>query len=81
MLSPDCGKTWDVANELVFYEHAAGAQAGMDGKRDFTDYYADMGLWNFGHVEPGLLPDGSVFAAFYAGDAQSLSVRWVRIQH
>jgi len=35
--------------------------------------------WNFGHVEPGLLPDGSVFVAFYAGDAQSLSVRWVRL--
>ena len=48
-------------------------------QRGFADYYADMGLWNFGHVEPGLLPDGSVFAAFYAGDAQSLSVRWVRI--
>ena len=31
----------------------------MDGKRDFADYYADMRLWNFGHVEPGLLPDGT----------------------
>ena len=80
VLSSDFGRTWDVANELVFYEHAAGAQAGVDGKRDFADYYADMGLWNFGHVEPGRLPDGSVFAAFYAGDAQSLGVRWARIQ-
>ena len=80
VLSSDFGRTWDVANELVFYEHEAGAQAGVDGKRDFADYYADMGLWNFGHVEPGRLPDGSVFAAFYAGDAQSLSVRWARIQ-
>ncbi len=78
--SPDFGSTWDVANELIFYEHGAGVQAGVDGKRVFADYYADMGLWNFGHVEPGLLPDGSVFAAFYAGDAQSLSVRWARIQ-
>ncbi len=80
VLSLDFGKSWDVADELVFYEHAAGTQAGVDGKRGFTDYYADMGLWNFGHVEPGLLPDGTVFAAFYAGDSQSLSVRWVRIQ-
>jgi hypothetical protein len=48
-------------------------------QRGFTDYYADMGLWNFGHVEPGLLPDGSVIVAFYAGDTQSLSVRWARI--
>ena len=52
----------------------------MDGQREFADYYADMRVWNFGHVEPGRLPDGSVFAAFYAGDAESLSVRWVRIQ-
>jgi len=80
VLSSDFGKTWDVANELVVYEHAAGAQAGMDGKRDFADYYADMRVWSFGHVEPGLLPDGTAFAAFYAGDAQSLSVRWVRIE-
>jgi hypothetical protein len=80
VLSPDFGKTWDVANELVFYEHAAGAQAGMDGKRDFADYYADMRVWSFGHAEPGLLPDGTVFVAFYAGDAQSLSIRWVQIK-
>jgi hypothetical protein len=64
----------------VLYKHASGRQAGVDGKRDFAGYYADMNLWNFGHVEASLLPDGSVFAAFYAGDAQSLSVRWVRVE-
>ena len=41
VLSSDFGQTWDVADELILYEHAAGAQAGMDGKRDFADYYAD----------------------------------------
>ena len=51
----------------------------MGGKRDFADYYADMRVWSFGHAEPGLLPDGSVFVAFYAGDAQSLSIRWARL--
>jgi hypothetical protein len=80
VLGPDFGTTWDVANDLVFYEHTAGAQAGMDGKRDFTDYYADMRIWSFGHAEPGLLPDGTVFIAHYAGDVRSLSVRWVRIE-
>lgn len=81
ILSLDFGRTWDAANELIFYEHASGPQAGMDvQQRGFADYYADMGLWNFGHVEPGLLPDGTIFAAFYAGDSQSLSVRWVRFQ-
>jgi hypothetical protein len=81
ILSPDFGRTWDLTGELVFYEHPFGPQAGMDvQQRGFTDYYADMGLWNFGHAEPGLLPDGSIFVAFYAGDSQSLSVRWARIQ-
>ena len=60
ILSPDFGQTWDAAGELVFYEHPFGPQAGMDvSQRGFTDYYADQRLWNFGHVEPGLLPDGS----------------------
>ena len=59
ILSPDFGQTWDAAGELVFYEHPFGPQAGMDvSQRGFTDYYADQRLWNFGHVEPGLLPDG-----------------------
>jgi hypothetical protein len=81
ILSPDFGQTWDLPGELVIYEHPFGPQAGMDvQQRGFTDYYADQRLWNFGLVEPGLLPDGSVFAAFYAGDSHSLSVRWVRIQ-
>jgi hypothetical protein len=78
VLSPDLGKTWDVQNELVFYEHEL-AQSGMEGKREFADYYEDMRVWSFGHAEPGLLPNGDVFVAFYAGDANSLSVCWVRI--
>jgi hypothetical protein len=80
VVSPHGGRAWDTANELVFYEHSLARQAGMDAQqRAFTDYYADMALWNFGHVDAGLLPDGSVFVSFYAGDAQSLSVRWARI--
>jgi hypothetical protein len=51
----------------------------MEGKREFADYYEDMRVWSFGHAEPGLLPNGDVFVAFYAGDANSLSVCWVRI--
>jgi hypothetical protein len=78
ILSRDFGKTWDVQNELVFYQHEL-AQAGMDKKREFTDYYADMRIWSFGHAEPGLLPNGDVFVVFYAGDANSLSIHWARI--
>jgi hypothetical protein len=80
ILSPDFGRTWDIANELILYDHGVAGQAGMDQQRDFADYYADMRVWSFGHVEPGLLPDGTVLTAFYAGDAGSLSVRWARIE-
>lgn len=80
IVSEDAGRTWDIDHELIFYEHARARQPGMDvQQRGFTDYYADMALWNYGHVEPGLMPDGSVFASFYAGDSNSLSVRWARI--
>ena len=80
ILSPDFGQTWDVEGELIIYDHTIGSEAGMDGKRGFADYYEDMRFWTFGHVEPGLLPDGTLLAAFYAGDSQSLSVRWAHIQ-
>ena len=82
ILSRDFGKTWEAQTELVLYEHAVGPQAGMDGKREFTDYYADMRVWTFGHIEPGCLRaegQAEAFAAFYAGDASSLSIRWVRL--
>jgi hypothetical protein len=81
VLSPDFGQTWDLSGELVFYEHPFGPQAGMDvQQRGFSDYYADQRLWNFGLAEPGLLPDGSVIVAFYAGDSRSLSIRWARLE-
>jgi hypothetical protein len=79
LVSRDRGETWDLDDELVFYEHAPGARAGMDGPRDFRDYYADMRVWSFGHAEPGLLPNGDAFVSYYAGDADSLSVRWARV--
>jgi len=79
ILSEDFGRTWDIENELVFYEKEMGREAGMDGKREFADYYADMRVWSFGHTEARLLPGGDVFVSYYAGDENSLSVRWTRI--
>ena len=79
VVSSDFGKTWDVANELVYYEHGA-AQAGMAGTVELSNYYDDMGVWSFGHTHAGLLPDGTVFVAWYAGDADSLSIHWARIE-
>jgi len=80
VLSENFGKTWNVAHEEVFYKSEAGGESGIDGSRDFGDYWADMNLWNFGHPAPARLPNGDVFIAFYAGDARAMSVRWVRMK-
>jgi hypothetical protein len=80
VLGNDFGKTWTVAEEIVFYEKAYSKQeSGMGGKRDFADYWADMSVWTFGHPTALLLPTGDVMVAFYAGDETAMSIHWVRI--
>lgn len=79
VLSEDFGKTWDRANELVFYASGAGKESGMEGQRSFGDYWSDMSVWNFGHPEAALLANGDIFIAFYGGDSNALSMRWVRM--
>ncbi len=79
-LSDDGGRTWDAAEELVFYEKVrGGAESGMEGARDFGDYWADMSIWTFGHPAPLLLPDGNVMVAYYAGDETAMGIHWVKI--
>ena len=79
MLSPDFGRTWGVASELVYYSKEMGREAGMQSSRNIEDYYADMRVWTFGHTQAGLLPDGDAFVVYYAGDEDSLSIHWARI--
>ena len=79
ILSDDFGRTWTAADELVFYEKATGPESGMAGSRDFSDYWADMSIWTFGHPTPLLLPNGDVMVAYYAGDSTAMGIHWVRI--
>jgi hypothetical protein len=80
MLSHDDGHTWMAAGELVFYEKARDkGESGMDGRRDFGDYWADMSIWTFGHPAATQLPNGDVLVAYYAGDEKAMSIHWVRI--
>jgi hypothetical protein len=80
VLSDDAGHNWNTAQELVFYEKRKdGQESGMDGQRDFGDYWADMSIWTFGHPTPLLLPNDHVMVAYYAGDPTAMSVHWVRI--
>ena len=79
ILSNDFGRTWTAAEELVFYEKARGGESGMAGSRDFSDYWADMSIWTFGHPAPALLANGDIMVAYYAGDENAMGVHWVRI--
>jgi hypothetical protein len=79
ILSDDFGRSWNAAEESVFYEKARGGEPGMSGSRDFSDYWADMTIWTFGHPEPLLLPSGDVMVAYYAGDSTAMGIHWVRI--
>ena len=79
ILSDDFGRTWAAAAELVFYEKVRGGESGMAGSRDFSDYWADMSIWTFGHPAPALLGNGDIMVAYYAGDEHAMGVHWVRI--
>jgi hypothetical protein len=79
VMSKDLGKTWDMAHELVFFEAGVEREAGMETEREFKQAVDDMFEWTFGHPIPLWLSDGQVFIAFYAGDAESQGIHWVRI--
>jgi sialidase-1 len=79
VLSADSGKSWDWASELTLYESRAGVESGVGSQRTLDESFDDMLRYTFGHPWPSRLADGSVFVAFYAGDAGSMSLHWVRL--
>jgi hypothetical protein len=79
ILSDDFGRTWTAGEELVFYEKARGNESGMAGSRDFSDYWADMSIWTFGHPAPVLLPNGDIMVVYYAGNEVAMGIHWARI--
>lgn len=80
VLSNDFGESWHWADELVFYNKVrGGGEAGMNGPRDFGDYWADMSIWTFGHPAPARLPTGEIMVAYYAGNEKAMGIEWVRI--
>jgi hypothetical protein len=43
------------------------------------DSWQCLKAWRFGHPRGVLLPDGTIFVAYYAGDGVTTSMRWARI--
>jgi hypothetical protein len=80
VLSEDFGQTWQSDTEIVFYDSTIGAEPGAAGTRVFEEFWQDMMAWRFGHPRGVLLPDGSLFVAYYAGDEHATSMHWANIE-
>jgi hypothetical protein len=77
-LTDDFGKTWDPEREVVFYEHPVSAGAGP--AESFEAFWQEMMSWQFGHPRAALTAENHILVAYYAGDADSTSMRWSLIE-
>ena len=78
--SRDFGRTWEAADEVQIYGSGAGDEAFATGAESTRDYWNAMGAWQFGHPRGVALPNGEVFAVFYAGEGATRSARWARVE-
>ena len=79
-ISEDFGKSWQRDQDLLVFESHAGTEPGARVGRSQKEKFEDMTTWRFGHPRGVLLPDGTVFVVFYAGDDTIKSARWGRIE-
>ena len=68
---------FEADTEVEIYRLADAAPTGPG--RQTGDLLAQMGLWNFGLPFAAALPDDDALVVYYAGDAQNMWVRWVRL--
>lgn len=79
-LSEDFGRTWDRSTEIVIYASEAGDEPGSGRPRPQSEFWNDMGAWQFGHPRGARLPDGVVLVVFYGGSGLHRSARWARLR-
>ena len=79
-VSDDFGKTWDLDNQLTFYESTPSEPNKVDASKPFKEIWQDMMRWQFGHPRAVLNHDGDVLIAYYAGDDESTSMLWSLIE-
>ena len=77
--SPDGGKTWDQANELVVFSQDLGDERGKT-KRGYAGTWEGISRWTFGHPVGITLDENVLLVVYYAGAHEKcLSVRWARV--
>jgi hypothetical protein len=73
--APSLDGDFDAATEVVLYQHPQPPAS----TTDTAAMLADMIQWTFGLPYAEALPSGDVMVVYYAGSAQCMDVRWVRL--
>jgi hypothetical protein len=78
-LARSCDAPFPAESEVVLYAREAAAAQRSSNSGTTGDLLADMGAWNYGLPFAESLPDGGALVVYYEGDAQAMSIRWVRL--
>ncbi len=76
-LAPAIDAPFDPASEVTIYSHAT---AKNDATGDTGELLGEMALWSFGLPYACALPDGDVLVAYYAGNADAMSLYLARLR-
>jgi hypothetical protein len=78
-VSPDGGKTWPRASEIVLYQPGLASQSAKKGS--LQEAWTEMEKFSLGLPAAARLPGGDVLVVFYAGPEPDLTdIRWLRVR-
>lgn len=75
-IAPSVGGCFDPDSEVIIYSHPVPKSA---ENQDTGELLVGMEMWSFGLPFAATLPGGEVLVAYYAGDAQSMSLHFARL--
>ena len=75
-LANDIAGGFTSATEVVIYDHQAKTK---ESSHDTGEGLANMGIWTFGLPSAGKLSDGSIMVVYYAGNSESMDIRWSKL--
>ena len=76
-IAPSVDANFDLESEVIVYLHSAP----KNGKnQDTGKLLAGMEMWSFGLPFATALPGGDVLVTYYAGDSQTMSLHFTRLE-